>query len=482
MQSWQWECFDRVLSGPNFLMSDSGPLVAPVRSFSAHRDPKGRLVLETVAAGDLRHPNPEPTPGLVHKVTATVEFKARTGGRATAFAVTPGDRSESWNADRIPECHETSHLGAIEIFVRPGPAAYVFDWLENVDHQSMIWMGEMIRDRTTPGETRRIGNGEAAILLKGGGNRNGSHRGALELHVGGHELFLCAAFDIETRTRPGYILYRGVPDDTTRRKIRNAIGFALGVGFVYLGSTAINAASELVSTYAMSSQNFGERIFDHYALPPAPLSGPGQDMVDQKVLSRVADAIYAHYDDMDFDSLSWAYWHAVCAPLHMKAAHFGSAIEAVQAAYMKAHPNSGRTKLIADATLAKLVAKRLKDSIADLEFDSAVAKALDDKLAGINKASGVAVSDRLFDELGLRLGDDERAAWQRRNHAAHGRPLTQEDSVPLVRDTNLLRILLNRLVLKIAGASPTYLDTYTVGWGLRALGQPVPSTPSTPPA
>lgn len=49
-----------------------------------------------------------------------------------------------------------------------------------------------------------------------------------------------------------------------------------------------------------------------------------------------------------------------------------------------------------------------------------------------------------------------------------------EDTIPIMRDTKLLRILLNRMVLRISSASPTYVDDYTVGRSIRALAQPVP--------
>jgi hypothetical protein len=44
--------------------------------------------------------------------------------------------------------------------------------------------------------------------------------------------------------------------------------------------------------------------------------------------------------------LSWAYWHAMCAPVHMAAGRFGAATEALQNAYMKAHSGKFSTSLI----------------------------------------------------------------------------------------------------------------------------------------
>jgi len=473
MNSWQWECFEHLLDGRIVKVTEPGPLTQPVRSFSIRRDEKRNLSLETVAVGVLKRERDTHALGTIRTLTEVVRFEGG-GMRATAKGVYPGDNSEHTNADGARERKETSYVSALDVSVQPGTVHYTIDWLENVNRGPFIWLGEMIRDRSPPSDTRTIGEGETAIKFKGGPRHDASHHAALELMIGGVTLFLCEAPDVQGHVSPGFIVYHGAPTEETRRRVRNVVSFAMGVGFVYLGSSAFDDDSKLLSTYAVSGNPFGDRLFEFAADPPAPLGPTGTNIVEQANLSRVAAALYDHYDEMNFDALSWAYWHAICAPMHMKPAHFGSAIEGLQEAYCDAHPDKARKRLIQDKTKAKALRDRLNAALLELELDDDLVAIFERKISNLNEVSGAVLSQRILAELGLAVGPADEAAWMRRNHAAHGKPRRREDTIPIMRDTKLLRLLLHRAVLKIAKASPTYVDDYTPGHAIRALSQTVP--------
>lgn len=456
-------------------LTEPGPLMQPVRSFSIRRDEKRNLIMETVAVGQFSSTREERQLGDVYTLTDVVRFKGYGGLRATAKGVHPGNRTETRNADGMPECRETSHVAALDVSVRSGEAYCIIDWLENLNRGPVIWLGEQIRDRSEPSETRTIGAGSTAIKFSGGPKRDGSRSAALELTIGGVTLFVCESHDIEGRICPGFIVYHGAPDEITRRRIRNVVSFAMGVGFVYLGSSAFDEDSKLLATHAVSGNPFGDRLFEVSANPPAPLRSGSMTIADQANLSRVAAALYDHYDEMNFDALSWAYWHAECAPIHMKPAHLGSAIEGLQTAYCNAHPDKARTRVISDATKAKALTERLNAALSSLELDEHLAAVFERKISNLNQVSGAVLQERVLAELDLKMGPAEKAAWARRNDAAHGKPLEREDTIPIMRDTKLLRLLLNRMVLRIASASPTYVDDYTLGHAVRPLSQPVPT-------
>jgi len=474
MNPWQWECFEQVLDGRIIKLIEPGPLTQPVRSFSIRRDEKRNLVLETVAVGVLKRARDGHPLGTIRTLTETVGFEGPGGTRATAKGVHPGDNTERTNEDGARECKEISYVSALEVSVQPGATHYVIDWLENVNRGPFVWLGEMIRDRSTPSDSRTIGDGDTAIKFKGGPRRDASHHAALELNVGGVTLFLCEAPDVQDRVSPGFIVYHGAPDEQTRRRIRNVVSFAMGVGFIYLGSSSFDEDSKLLATYAVSGNPFGDRLFEFSADPPAPLGPTGTNIAEQANLSRVSAALYNHYDEMNFDALSWGYWHAICAPIHMKPAHFGSAIEGLQDAYCQAHPDKARKRLIQDKTTAKALRDRLNAALSEVKLDEALATIFERKISNLNEVSGTVLSQRILAELGLAVGPADEAAWTRRNEAAHGKPRRPEDTIPVMRDTKLLRLLLNRMVLKIAKASPTYVDDYTPNLAIRALSQAVP--------
>lgn len=478
---WEWESFSAILEGPGFRVVDPGPLEAPVRSFTLTRNAKRSLVLETVAIGDTRNQSVEYPPGTVRRATETVRFESDWGLSAIATGVSHRRQTRIRNADGLRECREVWDVHRLEIKAQsPEAPAFIIDWLENVDRNGH-WMGEMIRTQSRSSQTRTIGSGTTAVVLQGRGTDkdDGSHA-ALELEIGGVRLFLCSELHMEERTRPGYVLYCGAPDSETRKRIRNVVGFCLGCGLVYLGSTELDAKSELVSTSAVAGNPLGDRIFEVVLRPPAPLGTRYEDEVDQHALSSMASAIYDHYDELDFNALSWAYWHGICAPVHMGAAHLGAAIEGLQAAYRRTHPDDARSKIIADKAKARTVRKAIDGAVAGFTLEADVRRALDNKIAQFNSASGAVVSKRVMSELNIELGPEEEGAWLRRNDAAHGRPPNEEDIIPIIRDTKLLRLVLNRMVLRIANACTTYIDDYSIGHAVRPLSQSVPAAVDTP--
>lgn len=476
MNHWLWETFHELLNGPGFSISDSGPLLGPITKFRVERDDNRNIALHTLSRNYPRSGRSGELVGAIRPLTECVTLTSQFGFNATAKAVYPVADNATYDAHDGPQCWQRSYVGEIEICAqRPKPVAVTLDWLENVDRESCRWVGEVIRTKQSKTDTRTVGEGASAIVLKGRGGRDGHSNAALQMKIGGIALFVCAITGPSKQVRPGYILYNGAPDAEVRRRIREVVGFALGSGFVHLGSTALDKDSHLVWTTAVSGNPFGDRLFEHAAEPPAPLGQPIDGVVEQAMVDRIANALFDHYDELDFRSLSWAYWHAVCAPAHMAAGHFGAAIEAVQAAYLDARPEKKLGRIVQDKSLAKKMVKALSKTLEEFNLDQSTQEAVQNKIANINQPSGAAVSQRLMADLGLEMGPGEQAAWQRRNQAAHGKARRPEDSIPIARETELLRSLLNRLVLRIASASPTYIDRYTPGYRVRPLSQPVSS-------
>ena len=53
------------------------------------------------------------------------------------------------------------------------------------------------------------------------------------------------------------------------------------------------------------------------SMPPSPLGTRFLWEIDREILSRMVNSLYSHYDALGFGKLSWAYWHAVSATLHI---------------------------------------------------------------------------------------------------------------------------------------------------------------------
>src|SRR5699024_5257170 len=79
-------------------------------------------------------------------------------------------------------------------------------------------------------------------------------RSCVYLKIGGFELFI-GTCDVSPDhvSKPGFILYKGVPDALTRKRIRYCLSFCLGSYLVYLGNTNFDASWKPVSFVAESA-------------------------------------------------------------------------------------------------------------------------------------------------------------------------------------------------------------------------------------
>ncbi len=475
MTVWQQECFEEYVNPRQLDVEDAGPLLSPIRDFSIVRNEKLALILE-ILAGDTRqqkHTFSFPA-GTVRLPEEKVEFTGRAGMRCTAHGVSCYSQKESWTAEQGKQIRQRAKVQSLTALIRPdGVGFYTIDWLENLDTDSGIWMGAFIEDQQQMTITRTI-DGVGGIKFTHGKTTNTLSKCVLEMVVGGVRLYLCGSekgLSKESK-RPGHIVYFGTPDDETRRRIREVLSFCLGNYLIYLGSTTLGEKSELIGLSAVSPPSIG-RISEVVSLPPAPLGDMYQNEVNQQTVGRMAGAIYAHYDELQFGSFSWAYWHAMCAPVHMAAAHFGAALEALHSAYMNAHATRFSRVLI-PATEWNSLKARFLAAIDDTELDSSTRGILVNRVkSNLNQTPSGVLWEKMFAEIGIALGDVETAAWKRRNLAAHGRPVDNESAIPTIRETKLLKIILHRVVLKITGASDRYHDDYTLGHAVRKITDPI---------
>lgn len=474
MTVWQQECFEHYVNSHRLIVEDAGPLLSPIREFAVTRNEKLDLILDTrvSSAADNNRMHDYPV-GTVRIRDEKVEFSGEGGILCSASGVAPFSQETTWSSERGEQTRERAKLQRLTVSVRKDIAgALTIDWLENLD-SSGIWIGSFVEDLQKTTEERTLGAAEGVKLA--GTTTNTRFNRALVMEIGGVKLYLGRS-DKESSGRlkkPGYIFYFGCPDDATRKRIRDVLSFSLGNYLIYLGSTTLSEKSEVVELSAVSPPSI-DRITEIATLPPAPLGDQYQNEVNQQILGSMANAIYAHYDELRFGTFSWAYWHAMCAPVHMAAVHFGGALEGLQNAYVHAHGAKFDKVLVADATW-KPLKEKLLSAIAEAHLEATVCEILANKVkSNLNQSPSSAVREKMLSEIGVTLGSAETAAWKRRNLAAHGVVVDSESAVPTIRDTKLLRIILHRLILKITGARDCYVDDFTVGHAVRKVVDPVP--------
>jgi hypothetical protein len=480
---WQWECFERYTHSGVFRVTDAGPLLSPVLAFKITRNCKLNLLLECVVVGEVQpssapvHPN-----GTVRLTTEKVEFAGNGGMHCTAHGVLPFSKSETHTAELVKETTQKAQVHSLTAQLRNDVApAYTIDWLGNLNRGMYVWQGASISEKRETVDTLTLGYGAGAIELSTRAFPLPSMNfSGMELVIDGVRLFICdcASNVAKGVERPGYIFYDGVPTDEVRTRIRQVLSFCLGNYLVYLGSTMLSENSEIVSLSAMSPPSIG-RISEIQVLPPAFLGTGNMYIAEPQVVARMANAIYAHYDELRFNSFSWAYWHAMCAPVHMAAGHFGAATEALQNAYMKAHPAKFNKNLVTDKVRWKPLKEAFLKTIDEADLEPTVSNILKNKVtSNLNQTPAGVLSEKMLTEIGITLGQAEAAAWKRRNQAAHGNEIDTDSVIPTIMETKLLKIILHRMVLKITGANDRYYDDYTIGHAIRNVTEPVPSPPN----
>jgi hypothetical protein len=480
MSDWDWELFEEIINDGLFKITKLGPLHSPVTTFSVRRDDQLRLILETETAQRAMSGAPTYPSGTVRLNTETVELENVAGITATFGGVLPFAHNSLINVQKgTNSLKETAELSYIEAQIQSTDLArYTIDWLENVDAKPFIWP-HSFNTKTTTAETRTLTTADDGITLSGRSERMGGSRTCVRFEVGGIQVYLCASWRESTagRIKPGCLIYLGTPDETVKSKIRDALSFSLGKFLVYLGSSVFAENWELVSFKSVGAYSIDRRVFDLVTLPPASFGGRLEHEIVPAALSRMVNSIYSAYDDLKFRSLSWAYWHALCATVHIAPVHFGAAIEALQRRYIDAHPDQFRKKLVADRHIWKGLAKEIGDAISRLQLPDRDKQILLENVGGLNRRPHKSMAKQVLNSIGIELGADESAAWKRRDDAAHGNEIEDGTELEAIRDMKLLKVLFHRMLLQITNAADTYFDYCTPGFPIRNLREPVPNAP-----
>jgi hypothetical protein len=479
MYDWEWEDIEGVINDKTFRIIDAGPLHSPITSFSLKRTEELGLILTTSAPGHAKSAVPPPVTGTVRYSTHTVQLSGPANYKATLRGVDPTGLRTTFNTrDGSSELHQTAIVHWAEVSSDDQEPSYVIDWFENVRSSPFFWphsvtdKNEGVRTRTV--DTNNI-NDDLAISSKINGGGGGS-RTCVSFTIDGVQMYLCA-LDRKghaERRHPGCIVYRGTPDETFREKIRTSVSFSLGTYLVHLGSSSFSDQWHPTSFKGVSAYSLALRAFDFPALPPAPLGERYVWEINPQMFTRAVKAIYDNYDMLQFTSLSWQYWHALCATMHIAGVHFGAAIEALKRAYVEAHRDRFQTALIRDKSQWKGFARPILATVATLPIPENIKRTLKNKVGGLNEPPVRMMIEQLVKEIGITISEEELNAWGRRNMAAHGHHPEYGKELQIIRDTKLLQVLFHRMLLRMTNASDTYHDYCSANMPIRRLADPPP--------
>jgi hypothetical protein len=475
MNCWDWEFFETEVTSETFVVSDVGPLFGPITAFTIERDENLDLMLHTTSAGDSTTTATELPAGSVYVSTEEVKFESRFGAHAIASGVIPRSREKKaiFNSSSTSTTKQTSSIHSLRWETQNAPKpAYIIEWVENMAGK-FLWPHSDDLEKTG-GIKRTLGGLEGEVVLAAPIKSSSMRRTCVHLEIEGIELFVGESrARVQYIAKPGFILYKGTPDETTRAKIRDCLSFCLGDFLVYLGDTTFDAEWSPVAFNARSGHALVKDAQRLTGMQPAPLGPRFQFEVTPKMLGRMASSLYRVYDAYSLQSAFWSYWHALASPVHMTAAHFGAAIEGLQKVFFKTSGRASDRKIVADEPTWKELSQHIAACIARATLADEARRMLLNKAQNLNFAPQSVIMERFFSALGLKIGTLESDVWANRNRAAHGGSADADNALRLIRENKVLQVMMNRILLALGSGGDSYYDYYSLGRPTMALADPI---------
>jgi len=475
MNCWDWEFFETEVTSEIFVVSDRGPLFGPITAFTIERDENLDLMLHTTSAGDSTTTATDLPAGSVYVSTAEVKFESRFGAHAIAIGVIPRSHEKTaiFHSSSTSTTKQTSSIHFLRWEAQSAPKPeYIMEWVENMAGK-FIWPHSDDLEET--GESKRtLGGPEGEVVLSTPIRSTSMSRTCVRLVIEGIELFVCESrARVQYIAKPGFILYKGTPDESTREKIRDCLSFCLGNFLVYLGDTSFDAEWVPVAFNARSGHALVKDAPRLTGMQPAPLGLRFQFEVTPAMLGRMASSLYRMYDAYSLQSAFWSYWHALASPVHMTAAHFGAAIEGLQKVFFKTSGHSSDRKIVTDERAWEELSQNIAACIAQATLADEARRMLLNKAQNLNFAPQSVMMERFFAALGLNIGALESDVWANRNRAAHGGSADADNALRLIRENKVLQVMMNRILLALGSGGDSYYDYYSLGRPTVSLADPI---------
>ena len=466
----QSEVFKNVINSGHFTINNEGPLHSPVSEIKIDRDKKLNIILTTTSTSNSSSKSIQHPPGTVRINNDSIDMKCISGWDVKLNGVQPFSNTTTRGVNSNSVRKELTSISSLEAKIEgAADGKYLIDWLENADDGYYMWPDSVETD-IVKNTTISLGRGKNKIEMQEKSESPSMGMSSIFVSIGGHELYLVSSGEDPKSlgVKSGYLLYLGTPCDETRKKIRNCLSFVLGRPLIKTGYSVFDLNWNIISFKAISAYTMGESAFSIPTSPPAPLGHKYQGELDPTIVSSLANSIYEKYEEYNFGRLSWAYWHAISAPVHIAAVHFGACIESLQSSYIKIHG-----KLFSNALLEKSQWRKFREGVLDvldsIELEGVERQVIENKLNSFNQSPQNVLTDRFLNSLGISFSNAEKAAWQQRNNAAHGNEVEEGNQIKLIRDLKILKVIFHRVFLSAIGGGSQYVDYYSIGFPNKLL-------------
>ncbi|RBW66888.1 hypothetical protein DS893_02460 [Vibrionales bacterium C3R12] len=453
--------FDRFI-GASFC--DYGPLHQPITSQTIRYTSKGTIELTTKSKGNSTSNATEHEVGTIRINSDKATMEALGGFKIEFKGIQQCATQKVHGHTRdVDELTEKSSVNEVYCKLKDGCVDdYQIEYVSNIE--SIYVFPDRTKTLEKENRTMDLLSGDKKFTIEDISQNTSLGMSAINLTIEGIDLYL-VLLGQTTSINSAVIIYLSVQTDETRTKIRNCISFCLGKNIQYHGYLTLNSNHNFVEFSYKSNSSIAKKD-SYYAQMPAPL-GRFQLGLGSNETNRLVNALYSNYDKYDLQHVLWGYWHALEAPIHIAAVHFGASIEAFQAAYTKQHPQDFPKKFIERVSWKKFRKEALE--IADsLELPEKDLEILTNKINNLNQTPQSLLTDRFFEKLGIFMSPLEIAAWRERNNAAHGKSVNGQ-YVTQIRNINILKCLFHRMLLIVTNGTDLYYDYYSYNFPIRFL-------------
>lgn len=464
------EIFAEMMNKVYFDRFETEDLFCPINKFEIERDINQRLILTTYSSINSTSKAKNFPPGTVKhsdealKIILTVPKNEILMSGLTVLSSNLILNSK----ERI----EKTSVQTIEYISKKEQNVFsIIEWVDNIDNGFYLYPDSININETLTTEIKLLHNDEHFTELSSSDNTTSGSRACIYLNIDGQELYVgkCTKQTKLHNGALGFILYKGAPSEERRDKIRRCLSYALGRYIVYLGYNTYNEQWQLLSFKAIAGYSIKNLVYDMQTSPPAPLDSNSRNMINSNMMIPLVNALYKHHDNLKFQHILWLYWHAVCAPIHMAAVHYGGAIEFLQDAYIKHHNKKFKTKVLEESDDWEEFSKAAFEAVEKLAINKETKNILCEKIKHLNQISPRNLEQQFLEILEIQLSKLEKSAWKQRNSAAHGKEIENDDYIKLIKEVKILKIILDRLILKITQGSQQYIDYYSLGHPFRLL-------------
>lgn len=370
--------------------------------------------------------------------------------------------------DKFTTTFDIQHVKLLVNSMEDSGVVKIIDYVANLPVNQYIWPNGYVEniDDETPNRTYF---GFEEVSVRCAVKEWCVNRSSMMLSIGGYTIIV-GRFDSNSAPQPGagYILYVGNPNEDERSRIRQSMSFAFGCPLVYFSSIGLNAQDHVVYGQLKAAQSSNGAFFKIPSIPPAPITVENSNMLDATAFQRIAQGIYNFKNQCDLDSLLWKMQYSEIAPYFMKPAYYGSLIERLQENYIELHgADLGRT--LVPKKYFRYFKQPVLRYLDKLKLPLDLHGEFSNRINNANLAPRRVITERFFNLLGLELGEIENQAWKNRNDAAHGNVIEIEEQPLFIRRTRILKIILNRIILKITNGSDSYIDYFTLNYAIRDL-------------